>query len=818
MRPNMKDAHRLALLLFLAAVLFVCLAPVHAVGGEPVRARQAVVSPAPGAGLDTARLEAIGPLVEEAIKAKQLPGAVVTVGRGDQVFYQKAFGHRSLEPALEPMTLDTIFDLASLTKVVATTTATMMLVEEGRVRLNDRVATFIPGFERYGKGDITVRHLMTHVSGLRPDLDMTLEFESYEEAIARAIEEVPTSPPGERLVYSDINYFLLGEIVHRVSGVTLDQFVRARIFEPLGMRDTMFNPPAPLVPRIAPTERCTPLAWPCDKPGARPLRGVVHDPTARRMQGVAGHAGLFSTAADLSIFCRMLIDGGRYGAARILSPLTVAKMTSPIALPGGQARGLGWDMDSVYSSNRGELLPLGSFGHTGFTGTSIWIDPTTRTWVVFLSNRVHPDGKGDVTPLRAKVATVAGASVIDPPVEAVRAARSTGGDFGASGSVPGPATWSGPVLNGIDVLKADGFKLLKGRRVGLVTNHTGVSLEGESTIDLLAKADGVKLVALFSPEHGIRGLVDEQVTSSRDEKTGLPVHSLYGETLRPTAQMLEGIDTLVYDIQDVGVRFYTYETTLAYLMEEAAKRKIKVVVLDRVNPIEGFRVEGPALDKSLLGFVGYFPMPVRHGMTVGELAKLFNGENHIGADLTVVQLKGWHREQWFDETGQSWVNPSPNMRTMNEATLYPGVCLIEGANVSVGRGTDTPFEHVGAPWIDGRRLAAALNGRGLAGVRFYATRFTPTTAKYKGEACQGVFMIVTDREAMEPVRVGVELIAAIYKAHPDRFDIDKTLRLVGSPTVLGRIKAGDDPARIAASWSNDEARFRLLRAKYLLYR
>jgi uncharacterized protein YbbC (DUF1343 family) len=293
---------------------------------------------------------------------------------------------------------------------------------------------------------------------------------------------------------------------------------------------------------------------------------------------------------------------------------------------------------------------------------------------------------------------------------------------------------------------------------------------------------------------------------------------LYGETLRPTAQMLEGIDTLVYDIQDVGVRFYTYETTLAYLMEEAAKQKIKVVVLDRVNPIEGFRVEGPTLDKGLLGFVGYFPMPMRHGMTVGELAKLFNGENHIGADLTVVQLKGWHREQWFDETGQSWVNPSPNMRTMNEATLYPGVCLIEGANVSVGRGTDTPFEHVGAPWIDGRRLAAALNGRGLAGVRFYATRFTPTTAKYKGEACQGVFMIVTDREAMEPVRVGVELIAAIYKAHPDRFDIDKTLRLVGSPTVLGRIKAGDDPARIAASWSNDEARFRLLRAKYLLYR
>lgn len=768
--------------------------------------------------LDVARLEAIGPLVEEAIKARQLPGAVIVVGRGDEVFYQKAFGHRALEPSVEPMTLDTIFDIASLTKVVATTTALMILVEEGKVRLNDRVATFVTGFERYGKGGITVRHLLTHVSGLRPDLDMTLEFDRYDEAIARAIEEVPTAAPGERLVYSDINFFLLGEVVHRASGMPLDEFARKRIFEPLGMRETMFKPPVTLVSRIAPTERCTPLGWPCDKPGAKVLRGVVHDPTARRMEGVAGHAGVFSTAADLAVFCRMLLGGGRYGSTRVLSPLSVAKMTSPIPLPGGQTRGLGWDMDSAYSSNRGELLPLGSYGHTGFTGTSIWIDPTTRTWVVFLSNRVHPDGKGDVTPLRAKVATVVGTSVVDVPLPEPQVARMTGGDFGAAGSAASAAAPAGPVLNGIDVLKADGFKQLTGRRVGLVTNHTGRSIDGETTIDLLAKAPGVKLVALFSPEHGIRGLVDEEVTSGRDQKTGLPVYSLYGKTLRPTADMLNGIDTLVYDIQDVGVRFYTYETTLAYVMEEAAKRKIKVVVLDRVNPIGGFRIEGPALDKTLLGFTGYYPMPVRHGMTVGELAKLFNAENKIGADLAVVPVKGWQREQWFDETGQPWVSPSPNMRTMNEATLYPGVCLIEGANVSVGRGTDTPFEHVGAPWMDGRRLAAELNGRRLPGVRFYPTSFTPTASKYKGEVCQGVFILVTDREVMKAVRVGVELIAAVYRLHGDKLEIDKVLRLVGSENVVARVKAGEDPARIAASWADDEARFRLFRARYLLYR
>jgi uncharacterized protein YbbC (DUF1343 family)/CubicO group peptidase (beta-lactamase class C family) len=798
--------HRLCTALVLAAIVLT--GPAYPGAQAP--------APPPAAGLDAARLGRIADLVNEAIAANATPGAVVVVGRGDQVVYRQAFGHRAIEPAVETMTTDTIFDLASLTKVVATTTAVMMLVEDGRVRLNDRVAAYIKGFERYGKGDITVRHLLTHVSGLRPDLDMSLEFASYDEAIARAVEETPTSAPGERFVYSDINFFLLGEIVHRVSGKTLDEFCRTRIFEPLGMRDTMFNPPAGLAPRIAPTEKCTQYGWPCDQPGGTILRGVVHDPTARRMLGVAGHAGLFSTAADLSIFCRMLLDGGRAGAVRILSPMTVAKMTSPVSLPGGQARGLGWDMDSTYSSNRGELLPLGSFGHTGFTGTSLWIDPLTKTWIVFLSNRVHPDGKGDVTPLRARVATVVAAAIISPPADAIRAARLTGGDFGASGPPPGPQA-SSPVLNGIDVLKAENFKLLQGRKVGLVTNHTGLALTGETTIDLLAKAPGVKLVALFSPEHGIRGEVDETVASARDENTGLLVYSLYGETTRPTAQMLEGIDTLVFDVMDVGVRFYTYETTMAYVMEEAARAKIRMVVLDRVNPINGFRIEGPTLDKSLLGFVGYFPMPVRHGMTMGELAKLFNAENKIGADLAVVPVKNWKREQWFDETGVPWVNPSPNMRNLNQATLYPGICIIEGANVSVGRGTDTPFEHFGAPWMDGPKLAAALNARRLPGVRFYPTSFTPSSSRFKGERCSGVFMIVTDRSALDSVRLGVEVASAIYRQHSTAFEIDKILRLLGSAKVLERIKSGEDAARVAASWSPDEGRWRLLRAKYLIY-
>src|SRR6478672_264322 len=713
--------------------------------------------------VDLHKLDAIEPLVQAAIAEKKLPGAVVLIGRGDRILYQRAIGSRALVPAVEAMSIDTIFDLASLTKVVATTTSVMMLIERGKLRLNDRVSTFIPGFERYGKADITIRHLLTHMSGLRPDLDLGEAWTGSDTAIALAVEEVPTTPAGQRFVYSDINFFLLGDIVRRVSGQTLDNFAKQEIFDPLGMRDTMFLPPASLRPRIAPTESCLPFAWPCQGAETQMLRGVVHDPTARRMGGVAGHAGLFSTAADLAIFCRMLLGGGAYHGTRVLSPLAVEKMTTPVPGADPNVRGLGWDIDSTYSSNRGELLPIGSFGHTGFTGTSIWMDPLTREFVVFMSNRVHPDGHGDVTPLRARVATVAASAILSEPAGAATAIW-TGRDFGPSGALPTPSPRE-LVMTGLDVLRSQGFAPLQGKRVGLITNHTGRARDGAAAIDLLHAAKDVKLVALFGPEHGIRGVLDANVPADTDARTGLPIHSLYGDSQRPTAAMLEGIDTLVIDLQDVGVRFYTYMTTMAYAMEEAAKRKVPVVVLDRPNPVNGYQIEGPLLDKTELSFIGYFPMPIRHGMTMGELARLFNGENKIGADLTVVPLKNWRRDDWYDDTGLPWISPSPNMRNLNEATLYPGIGAIEYSNVSVGRGTDTPFEQVGAPWVDGTGLAAALNGRGLAGVRFYPVSFTPVSGKYAGERCGGVFLIVTDREALHPVRVGLEIAAALFRLH-----------------------------------------------------
>jgi uncharacterized protein YbbC (DUF1343 family) len=586
------------------------------------------------------------------------------------------------------------------------------------------------------------------------------------------------------------------------------------------MRDTMFNPPESLRPRIAPTEMCTPYGWPCEGPGQVMLRGIVHDPTARRMGGVAGHAGLFSSAADLARYCRMVLGGGALGARRVLSPLTVLKMTSP-ATPAGMAsvRALGWDLDSGYSSNRGELFPIGSFGHTGWTGTSLWMDPVTKTYVVLLTNRVHPDGKGDATPLRARVATIVASALRQLPDESVlRVQRWTGADFGAAGSVPRRADQAdGRTLNGIDVLRADGFKLLRGKKVGLITNHTGRARTGEATIDLIAGIKDVTLVALFSPEHGIRGILDEKVDSSKDEKTGLPIYSLYGATNRPTDEMLKGIDTLVVDLQDIGARFYTYTTTMGYVMEEAAKRKIAVVVLDRPNPVNGVSIEGPLVDQSELSFVAYHPMPVRHGMTLGELALLFNAERKIGADLTVVEMKYWDRDSWFDETGLTWVNPSPNMRNMVAASLYTGIGAVEASNLSVGRGTDSPFEQFGAPWIDGPRLAAELNRRNLSGVRFYPISFTPASSRFAGQLCHGVFIIVTDRDRLRPVRVGAEVASALYRLFPGAFEVDKVGRLFGADTVK-RIRSGEDPAVIAASWARAESGWRLLRSKYTRYR
>jgi len=767
-------------------------------------------------------------IIEEGIAQKKLPGAVVLVGRKGKVVWQKAYGARALEPSREPMSVDTIFDLASLTKVIATATSIMILVERGKVRLSDPISVYIPELKGEGREKITVEQLLTHRSGYAPDFDLREQWVGYDEAIKRLIKEPLRNPPGTRFVYSDINFIALGEIVHRVGGMPLNQFAQKNIFGPLGMRDTGFTPTASLKMRIAPTEkRRGQLSYLGDSAanagsdGDLWLRGQVHDPTSYRMSGVAGHAGLFSTASDLAIYCQMILNEGQYRGVRVLSPASVAEMTRPRLVNGtGGTRGLGWDINTSFSSNRGDLFPLGSFGHTGFTGTSIWIDPASQMFLIFLSNRVHPDGKGDVGPLRGRVASVVAAAVTD--VGTVANARKEFGSYysevvKALEKTSTEAPLSVKVLTGIDVLERDNFKQLAGLRIGLVTNQTGRDREGRPTIDILNKATGVKLVALFSPEHGIRGVADEKVSDSKDEATGLPIYSLYGDTRKPKPEQLKDIDALVYDIQDIGVRFWTYSSTLGNLLEEAAKAKLPVYVLDRPNPIGGLEVDGPIADADKLSFTSYHTIPTRHGLTIGELGQLFNKQRNIGADLRVIKMEGWQRSMWFDETSLTWINPSPNMRSLTEATLYPGIGLLETTNVSVGRGTDTPFEVVGAPWIQGDKLADYLNQRSIPGVRFVSLRFKPNASVFKNEDCGGFNIVITDRSAFRPLLTGIEIASALRQLYPMDWKIDSYLRLLVNANTLERLKRGDSPRDIVASWNAQLEEFRRLRAEFFLY-
>ncbi len=800
----------LVTILAIAVGLFmIATAPIHTTASLAAEAES----------FDTSQLGRIDELVQSAIREGMLPGAVVLVGRHEQIHYRKALGNRAVMPSIEPMTVDTVFDLGSLTKVVATTPSVMLLVEQGRIRLNALVSDYIPDFDRNGKTDITVRHLLTHMSGLRPGLDLADPWEGYDKAILLATNEVPVAKPGERIIYSDVNFLLLGEIVRRVSGMSLDQFAFVHLYGPLGMLDTGFNPPVELRGRIAPTTRCEAHLMPCQEPNGEIIRGLVHDPTARRMGGVAGHAGLFSTADDLAVFCQMLLRGGVYGKKRILSPLTVKAMTTPWTPPDEPGvRGLGWDLDVAEATDGGTVRNLRPFGHTGFTGTLLWLDPASGLYVVFLSNRLHPDGNGDVTDLRAEVVTIAVSALRNKPASSLWSEGNHPSDFQIGKPLQGTLSERHPlVLTGIDVLQAEDFSRLHGKRVALLTNQTGLARNGSRTIDLLHKARNVQLVSLFSPEHGIHGILEGPVPSSRDDNTGLLTHSLYDKYRRPTAKMLEGIDIIVVDLQDIGTRFYTYVTTMAYVMEEAAKRNISVLVLDRPNPINGLQIEGPMLERSRTGFTGYFPMPIRHGMTIGELALLFKGENGIDVDLDVVKMKGWQRKDWFDHTGLPWVNPSPNIRNLIQAILYPGIGAIEETNISVGRGTDTPFDQIGAPWIDGVRLAAELNARTIPGVSFYPVSFVPTTSKYAVEACQGVFLLVNNRQALQPVRLGLEIAATLYRLYPEEYRLKAAKSLLGSEKVFARIQVGEEPARVAESWLVDEARWRELRKGYLLY-
>ncbi len=892
------------------------------------------LSPAPL----TPDFSAVSAAINTAIAQKKLPGAVVVVGHGGKVVFQQAYGVRKYagEPdiygkpsAAEPMTLDTIFDMASMTKVMATSVAVMQLYEEGKLAFDDPVAKYLPEFGVNGKGKVTMRELLTHYSGLPPDVDLKdawgLNTPDKAEGMRRAMQSTLTSVPGTHFEYSDINYMVLGALVEKLSGESLDQYALKHIFGPLGTKMTSYHPfycgaytvvrhdysrdtgtsgiPSPFDCRladwyypdlqtVAPTQH--------DDQGTKEtnpnfdalLRGTVHDPTTRRMGGVAGQAGVFSTADDVALFAQALLD--RLAGRPSNFPLkreTLQLMTAPQQPPTAQGgatifaedgttttgiaqRGFGWDINSAYSRPRGSVFPTAgagvpaSFGHTGFTGTSLWLDPSSDTYVILLANSVHPRGNPSISPLRGEVATAVanalriGWAQVGPEYRAFNP---------SSLMVPPPplsSLFNGitpdplPTKTGIDVLEATNFAALKEAatrngghlRIGLLTNQTGVDSLGRRTIDVLRGiGGGVELTTLFSPEHGLFGAKDStSIAQEVDPATGLKVISLYGPTdadRRPKPEDLKNLDAIVIDLQDAGVRFYTYETVLGYFLEASARElsqghKLDIIVLDRPDPIGGLSVQGPISDAEKNSYINYTPLPLRHGMTLGELAKFLDEGSSaylvpgsgikVVAPLTVVPMQNWHRDEFFDATGVPWVNPSPNLRSITEATLYPALGMMDATNVSVGRGTTTPFEVFGvgataatkdAPaipaWFDGKAVAAYLTARNISGVAFTATQYAVAEDAnhypYHGQTIQGVRLTVTDRIALDSPELGIEILSALHHLYPTRFNLDKAAPLVANSETMAALARGDDPRTIAASWTSVLADFRKRREKYLLY-
>lgn len=741
----------------------------HRGGASPVAERE----------LDP-RVGEIDALVDEAIAAGKAPGCVIVVGRHDDVLFRRAYGARAVLPERVPMTVDTVFDLASLTKPVATAMSVMVLVERGRIDLGAPAARYVPELSRLPP--MTVEQLLLHTSGL-PAVTAAADHALEPAARMQRFGALTLkSRPGERFVYSDVGFSVLEEIVRRQGGKDLATFAREEVWAPLGMTETSFLPPPDLRARAAPTEA---------RDGGF-VPGDVHDPRAFLAGGVAGHAGVFSTADDLTRFAQAMLGRGTLEGRRVLSEKTFDVMVARRETSSG-GRALGWDRDSKFATHKGARLSARAFGHGGYTGTVLWVDPAKDVFFLFLSNRVHPDGKGAVNPLVAELSS-----------------RGVG---------------LAEVDTGVDVLRGESFARLAGMRVGLVTNASAKAKDGTPTADVFAGAPGVTLSAIFTPEHGMTAAREGKIEDAT--YAGVRVYSLYGERTAPPADVLARLDAIVVDLQDVGVRFYTYASTMKRVLRAAAERGLRVFVLDRPNPLGGLAVEGPLLPAARAGsFVNHHPLPVRHGMTMGELARLFvDGGLDAGADggleakLDVVRMRGWRRKDYFDRTGLTWTAPSPNLRSVEEVVLYPMVGLLEATNLSVGRGTDTPFEIVGAPFVDGEALARrfATETWATEGLTAEPTSFTPTASVHRGKKCGGLRLWVTDRGRFSPVRAALALAASLRDLYPSDWQLDGVDRLLVDADAMAALRAGRDPRTIEAAWAAGLRAFHEQRERALLY-
>lgn len=745
--------------------------------------------------------------IAQCVERGDVPGAVALVQVGGVTLFHEAFGNAcNVDGCQTPMRPDHVFDLASLTKVVATTSSILALRDAGRLNLDDKLSAHLPQLADSNKKDLTIRQCLTHTAGLPP---FRLYYKTLHgrEDYLRAIAAEPFQyRTGTRWVYSDLGFILLGLVAESASGMPLNEFAQQRIFTPLGMKRTAYRPISTeadahpgdlktLTAEFAATERCP---W-----RGRVMAGQVHDENAYAIGGVSGHAGLFSTATDLARFCQMLLNKGELDAAQVLSAESVSMIDRPQIPSVNPIQGLGWRLRSSLESTIGFLGSPRAFGHTGFTGTSLWIDPDHQAAVVLLTNAVHPDrAKSHAAPVRLAVhGTV---------VEKLHQAPER-------------------VQTGLDALEAEGFARLRGKRVAVVTNQTTINREGKALLDLLAKQPEVRVTAIFSPEHGFLGEAAAGAKVGDSKHGGIPVFSLYGARRKPTAEMAGLFDVVLFDIQDVGARFYTYIWTLFSVQEFCAEAGKPLIVLDRPNPLGGVHVEGPVLEAPFATFVGLKPIPTRYGLTSGELATLFNQQGWLGggrpAPLEVVAMQGWRREMRFHQTGLPWVAPSPNMPTWDTAAVYPGTCIFEGTRWSEGRGTAVPFEMIGGPGIDPARLARELNALGLKGCRFLPADFTPRATpaapdcKHRDKRCGGVFIRVDDHESFRPVKAGLAVLMALraqapseHKWIPTHFD-----RLLGTGSVRKQVEAGAALEKIAGAWEKGVEAFEPIRKKAMLY-
>ena len=1004
-RKQSKRTAAVTATMFIAVILSGASRLCDAQSKDPRIVQAQVAAPAPAPDFTQ-----ISTLLSAAVATHRPPGAVVLIGHNNHIVFEQAYGVRKLagEPGLsltgpagqpspaEPMTEDTLFDMASLSKCLSTATAIMQLYEAGKISsFDDPVEKYLPAFNEQHdptRAKVTLRMLLTHTSGEAPDVSLKSPWGLASPDKAEGLHLALTTPlkatPGDHFEYSDINFILLGDLVETLSGEPLDVYAQTHIFKPLGMTDTRYLPlakacgpqqisgsalslPAPkdpgapsmarpyrymggnvnrslanwpchnenwstsLLPRIAPTAHDN-EGTPATNPDYdRLLRGTVHDPTTRRMGGVAGHAGVFSTAHDVSLFASALLEkllhntgpfplkqstlqlmtrpqqpghtphdladanaaqqsaiNNEPGAPSSPTASSSAKVGPPTTIPGlaphypsikgRDIHGLGWDIDTAFSKPRGLLFPIGSFGHTGFTGTSLWMDPYSNTYVILLANAIHPRGNPPLSNLRGQIATAAAEALHLYPTQTLypnqtlssrpdpEQAKRVEGAVERHAVVPGPVDCNQPnvfcdptkianVRTGIDVLESTHFAALANlHHVALLTNQTGLDAHGHRTIDILHALTtyNLQLTTLFSPEHGLLGRQDtEHLSAETDPTTGLHVTSLFGPTdadKRPSHAQLKDLDAVVIDLQDAGVRFWTYEAATAYFLEAASREQteyhhdLEIILLDRPNPLGGLQVQGPVSDPGLASYIDYMPLPVRHGLTLGELSRYIVATKHLATHLTVVPMQHWQRTESFADTGLPWISPSPNLRSLTAATLYPALGFLDYTNISVGRGTNTPFElfaagvspqNPGAPssptasssakvgsqdaWFNAPEVAAALTARHIPGVTFAAT--TTTIADdanhypFHGQTIPAVRITLTARNALDSPELGIEILSTLHRLYPTQFQLDRTLRLLGSRSTLKALQRGDDPRSISLTWTTALDQFKSATAPYLLY-